>query len=155
MLVRPVVRLALLYGAGYLPLSAPIHCQDISTRQASALTTAFGPKLAVFFRLGMTPSQSAARSLSALTNTQFNTQTYTVGATSQLSNRLTNEFRIGLCARNVRSDRYVGCIWGCDSGRSCNGNRGCWIVESISDLLHINPRRRKFDSTDSAKLKQQ
>ncbi len=59
------------------------------------LDRTFGAELTVFFRFGTTPSDSGARSLSALSNTQVNAQTYTFGATRQLSSKLNNEFRLG------------------------------------------------------------
>ncbi len=36
-----------------------------------------------------------ARTLSSLSRTQFNTQTFTLGATFQQTSKLTNEFRLG------------------------------------------------------------
>lgn len=62
----------------------------------------FNPKLAAFFRLGYTPSSISSRVLSTLIEQHTNTTTYTLGATSSLSNNLTNEFRLGY-ARNDAS----------------------------------------------------
>lgn len=53
------------------------------------------PRLLVFFRFADTPSSTATRSLSSLAQRRVNTRTYTLGATSQLSNRFDNEFRLG------------------------------------------------------------
>jgi hypothetical protein len=55
----------------------------------------FFPKLSSFFRFSNTSSSTATRSESVLTSLKFNTRTYTLGATSQLSTALTNEFRLG------------------------------------------------------------
>lgn len=55
----------------------------------------FGPKLALFFRYGNTPSSSQSRPYFALTTTTSNTASFTLGASSQLSNTFTNEFRLG------------------------------------------------------------
>jgi len=54
------------------------------------------PKVVLFFRYGYTPSKVSTRNLSQLNVSSINTSTYTVGATSQLSTWLTNEFRLGL-----------------------------------------------------------
>jgi carboxypeptidase family protein/TonB-dependent receptor-like protein len=55
----------------------------------------FFPKLTMFFRYGDTPSKSSTRDFSSLTENHFNTRTYTIGATSQFSNRMSNDFRLG------------------------------------------------------------
>ncbi|MDP9051607.1 MAG: carboxypeptidase regulatory-like domain-containing protein [Acidobacteriota bacterium] len=53
------------------------------------------PKLALFFRANYTPSSTESRTLSSVTSQDVNTQTYTLGATSQLRSSLNNEFRLG------------------------------------------------------------
>jgi hypothetical protein len=53
------------------------------------------PKLALFFRYVDTPSSTSSRADFALATTKVKTATYTVGATSQFSNKLSNEFRLG------------------------------------------------------------
>ncbi len=73
------------------PYSLPSHIDSTSIR----LDQTFSSKLSLFFRFGDTPSSTASRYLSSVTQTRFNTQTYTLGATSQFSNRANNEFRIG------------------------------------------------------------
>ena len=55
----------------------------------------FGPKLVVFFRVGYTPSSTDSRPYFSRSTTAINAQTYTLGTTSQLSDRLSNEFRLG------------------------------------------------------------
>jgi hypothetical protein len=60
----------------------------------------FAPKLSLFFRYGETPSSTAVRALSSVTVTHIGTQTYTVGATSQLSNRYSNDLRLGYARTN-------------------------------------------------------
>jgi len=55
----------------------------------------FFPKLSSFFRFSNTSSSTATRSESVLTSLKFNTRTYTLGATSPLSQALINEFRLG------------------------------------------------------------
>jgi hypothetical protein len=61
----------------------------------------FGPKLAVFFRFGGTPSSTSGRSLAVVNQTKVNTYTYTLGATSQFSSRITNEFRLGYASSDA------------------------------------------------------
>ena len=53
------------------------------------------PKLSLFFRLGYAPSSTEKRALSDVTDSHADSQSYTFGATSQISNNLTNEFRLG------------------------------------------------------------
>lgn len=60
----------------------------------------FGPKLVVFFRAGDTPSSAEARPYFARSTTAINSQTYTFGASSQLTDRLSNEFRLGYARSN-------------------------------------------------------
>ena len=55
----------------------------------------FAPKLSLFFRFGDTPSSNSTRNLSSLSHNSINTQTYTLGATSQFSSKVNNEFRLG------------------------------------------------------------
>jgi len=53
------------------------------------------PKLALFFRYGITPSSTQSRSLSEVAQQQIRTSTYTFGATSHLSSKVDNELRLG------------------------------------------------------------
>ena len=59
----------------------------------------FGAKLSIFFRFADTPSSQSTRgnegSLSVLSQSRINTQTYTWGAVSQLSSTKNNDLRIG------------------------------------------------------------
>lgn len=55
----------------------------------------FSPKISAFVRYGITPSSSQAQQLSSLTTSQINTQIITIGVGTQLSNTMSNEFRIG------------------------------------------------------------
>jgi hypothetical protein len=61
------------------------------------------PKLSLFVRSGYTPSSSASRSNFALTSTNISSQNYTIGATSQISGKISDEFRLGF----ARSDAGV------------------------------------------------
>jgi len=76
--------------------SIPSQIDSTSIR----LDNTFSPKLAIFFRFGDTPSFTESRPLTALARTNINTQTYTLGATSQLSATTNNEFRLGYDRNN-------------------------------------------------------
>jgi carboxypeptidase family protein len=75
--------------------SVPSQIDSTSVR----LDHTFSPKLSLLFRFGDTPSSTQIRGLggasSVLTRTNVNTRTYTLGATSQLSSKANNEFRVG------------------------------------------------------------
>jgi hypothetical protein len=73
------------------PFSLPSSINSTSVR----LDRTFSPKLLIFFRVGNTTSSTESRPYFARTTTSINAQTYTVGVTSQFSNRFTNEFRLG------------------------------------------------------------
>ncbi len=73
------------------PYSLPSSIDSTSIRLDQVLS----PKFSVFFRFGDTPSSTAARPDFALATTTSNAQTYTLGATSQLSHSMTDEFRLG------------------------------------------------------------
>ena len=72
------------------------------------------PKLAIFFRIGYTPSSNTGRVLSTVTQTRVNGQDYTLGATSQLSSRMSNEFRLGYTRdesdQGVSLDAFGGAV---------------------------------------------
>jgi hypothetical protein len=85
------------------PYSLPSSINSTSIR----LDHIISPKLSVFFRFGDTPSSTAARPFFALDTTTSNVQTYTLGATSQLSHGMTDEFRLGY-ARSSSSN--IGAI---------------------------------------------
>jgi hypothetical protein len=55
----------------------------------------FTPAFSGFFRFADTPSSTSTRSLSVVTPSQMNTQTYTLGATYVLSRSATDQFRFG------------------------------------------------------------
>lgn len=63
--------------------------------------------LSAFFRFGDTPSFTQSRSLSALTTTSINTQTYTFGLTSQVSNAISNDLRVGYAEANSLSSERL------------------------------------------------
>ncbi|WP_353072013.1 TonB-dependent receptor [Tunturiibacter gelidoferens] len=79
------------------PYSLPGRIDSTSIRVDHTL----GPKLVLFFRFSDTPSSVSSRNLSSLSQTSLNTQTYTLGATSQLSERASNQFRLGYSRGNT------------------------------------------------------
>lgn len=60
----------------------------------------FSPKFSMFFRYGNTPSYSKTLQLSSLTDNQVRSQTFTLGVTTQLTARMSNDFRLGLIGNN-------------------------------------------------------
>ena len=70
------------------------------------------PKLSLFFRLGDTPSYTNGRVLSVVNKISSNNQNYTFGATAQLSNKASNELRIGYASsdssRGSTQDAFGG-----------------------------------------------
>jgi hypothetical protein len=81
------------------PYSLPSSIDSTSVR----LDHVLGPKLSIFFRFGDTISSTAIRHYFTLDTTTSNAYTYTLGATSQLSHDITDEFRLGY-ARSDSSD---------------------------------------------------
>lgn len=79
------------------PFSLPSSIDSTSIR----LDQTFTPKLAVFFRFAITPSSTSSRPFFARQTFQSNTQTYTLGTTSQLSSNMNNEFRLGYSSSNA------------------------------------------------------
>jgi hypothetical protein len=76
------------------------------------LDHAFGSGLALFFRAAYSPSSADTRSLSALTQLNFSTQTYTLGATSQWSKNISNDFRLGFARSDSRVDQTLDSFGG-------------------------------------------
>jgi hypothetical protein len=83
--------------------SLPSSIDSASFRFDQQLT----PKLKVFYRFGDTPSSTQSRSLSVLTITRQSSFTHTLGLTSNLSNALVNDFRIGYTANNGSSQNVI------------------------------------------------
>jgi Carboxypeptidase regulatory-like domain/TonB-dependent Receptor Plug Domain len=73
------------------PYSLPAQVDATSAR----LDHTAGPWLTLFFRFSDTPSYVQTRSLSVLTTQQLNSQTYTLGSSSKISNSAANEARLG------------------------------------------------------------
>jgi Carboxypeptidase regulatory-like domain len=81
----------------------------------------FSPKVSAFFRFGDTPSVSSSRLLSSLTQQHLNTQTYTLGVTTQLSQRIANEFRLGYANSNSNVSTTVDSFGGAEPAGLANG----------------------------------
>jgi hypothetical protein len=70
------------------------------------------PELALFFRVNYTPSSTTSRTLSSVTSQNVDTQSYTIGATSQFNPALSNAFRLEFAANSstlaTRLDSFGG-----------------------------------------------
>lgn len=71
--------------------SLPAQIDSSSLR----LDHTFSDKLNAFVRVAYTPTSSQTRNLSSVSSTDLDTLSYTVGATSQLSQKISNDFRLG------------------------------------------------------------
>jgi hypothetical protein len=77
-----------------------VYCCSLPARVDSAslrIDHTVSPGLSLFFRYGDTPSSSQTlQQLSSFTTARVHTQTFTFGATSQLSTTKSNDFRLGM-----------------------------------------------------------
>jgi len=95
-----------------LPYSLPSRIDSTSIR----FDQSFSPKLSLFFRFGDTPSSTESRPtfLSTVSQNRFNTQSYTLGAISQFSDRANNEFHVGYArtesANAITLDGFGGAV---------------------------------------------
>lgn len=84
------------------PFSVPSNIDSTSVRVDHMI----GPRLSLFFRFADTPTYAQTRGISgspsALTTTRLNTHTYTLGAISELSARINNDFRLGYATSDAR-----------------------------------------------------
>jgi hypothetical protein len=76
------------------PYSLPSRIDSTSVRFDQNLSS----KLSVFFRYAHTPSSTETRSLSVVSQSQFGNDSYTLGATSQISSQSNNDLRIGFAS---------------------------------------------------------
>ncbi len=84
-------------------ISPPSHLESTGIR----LDHSFSPRFTGFFRLSDSPSQSEARSLSSLSTIGVGVQTYTVGATAQLSATRSNDFKFGYATSASRLSTII------------------------------------------------
>jgi hypothetical protein len=108
----------IIFGASF-----PSHVNSASLR----VDHSFSPKLSTFFRYGNTPSAGRANQLSSVTRNQVNTQTFTFGATDQLSATRNNEFRLGYARSNASANTITETI-------SSSGGGGIVFVQPVGDL---------------------
>jgi hypothetical protein len=73
------------------PYTVPSQIDATSIR----LDHEFSSKLSTFFRFSDTPSTATSRTLSMIDKAESNSRTYTLGVTTQIQPRVTNEFRVG------------------------------------------------------------
>lgn len=100
------------YSSG---LSQFIHGYSLPSKidsTSARLDSTLSPRFHLFFRFSETPSSSNSRALSALTVTSFKTQTYTVGATSQITDKVANEFRIGYSRNDATTSSSIDSFGG-------------------------------------------
>ncbi len=69
--------------------------------------------MSAFFRFDYTPSVSHLRenNLSTLVHDYINTSTYTLGVTNQLSNNITNSFRLGFGRMHSSEYGIIDSFW--------------------------------------------
>jgi hypothetical protein len=83
--------------------SLPSQIDSTSIRLDHSITS----RMSVFFRLANTPSYAQARNLSAVSDTDVNSRTYTAGVTNQFSGRRSNEFRFGYVSSSSSINEYL------------------------------------------------
>ena len=83
--------------------SLPAQIDSTSLR----LDHTFSDKLNAFFRVAYTPTSSQTRNLSSVSSSDLDTLSYTAGATSQLSPRISNDFRLGYIRSRSAIDIYL------------------------------------------------
>ncbi|MEI9980291.1 MAG: TonB-dependent receptor [Edaphobacter sp.] len=76
--------------------SAPGSIDSTSAR----LDQVFTPRFSSFFRFSYNPSSLTSRVLSALTSSEINSTSYTFGSTYAITDKVTDEFRIGYTRGN-------------------------------------------------------
>ena len=79
--------------------SLPSSIDSTSVRLDAAVLA----RTTLFFRVGVTPSNTISRNLANVTTLQSNTYTYTLGANSNITSKIDNEFRLGYAANDVNS----------------------------------------------------
>jgi hypothetical protein len=90
------------------PFSLPSKIDSTSVRLDHSLTS----RHTLFFRFGDTPSSTSSRPYFSLERTRIDVQTYTLGATSQLSSKYDNEFRLGYDRSNSANQGTVDSFGG-------------------------------------------
>lgn len=83
------------YSSGLAQFIEPFSLPSSIDSGSGRVDQIFSSRFSAFFRFSETPSSTHSRVLSALTTTAVDNQSYTLGATKQLTNTATNEFRLG------------------------------------------------------------
>jgi hypothetical protein len=161
------------YGTCNTATTNPSLAQFISTSSLPSgidstsvrVDTATVPKTSLFFRLGITPSNTVSRVLANVNTLQSNTYTYTLGADTELSLRINNEFRLGYAANDVKSilslDKFGGAnpvnlaqAMGSGNPQTSEGSF-LIIISGIGDVGNLysytsQNRLRQWNITDTA-----
>lgn len=95
------------------------------------------PKLAIFFRVGDTPSSTDSRPYFARSTTAINAQTYTFGANSMFSARWNNEFRLGY-ARSNSSEMSESDSFGGATPTDLSAAMGAGSYAQVVPVIDIN-----------------
>jgi hypothetical protein len=90
------------------PYSLPSRVDSTSLR----IDHTISPKLSLFFRSAYTPSSTISRTLSNVTETRIATQTHTLGANSQLSHGIENQFRLGYARGDTEGNQTIDTFGG-------------------------------------------
>jgi len=102
------------YGNGFASFVQPYSLPSNIDSTGIRLDHTFSSKAATFFRFADTPSSSSTRNLSSINKISGKTLTYTFGITSQLSNSINNEFRLGYSdsesVQNSSLDNFGGAV---------------------------------------------
>lgn len=101
-------------------VSFPSHVNSSSVR----IDHTFSPKFSMFFRYGDTPSDGQANQLYSVTTYRAENQTFTYGATNQLSATRNNEFRLGYATDHVRANTITESVFADGGGLSFIGPTG-------------------------------
>lgn len=104
----------------YGSASAPSLAQFIQTyavpsridSTSARLDHQFNRRVSAFFRWGNTPSSTSSRTLSALNTLSVNTGTYTFGLSTQITDALTNDFRLGYAQADSVSSQALDSFGG-------------------------------------------
>ncbi|HEX4232656.1 MAG TPA: carboxypeptidase regulatory-like domain-containing protein [Bryobacteraceae bacterium] len=103
--------------------SSPSNFNSTSVR----IDQNFSPKLSVFFRFGDTPSKTQSQNESALSTTDSNSATSTLGVTSQFSSTLGNNFRLNYTTNTLANVAALNAFGGATPYKPCTGH-GCRLV---------------------------
>ncbi len=109
-------------------VSFPSHVNSSSVR----IDHAFSPRFSLFFRYGNTPSDGQASQLYSVTTYRAGNQTFTFGATNQLSATRNNEFRLGYATGDVRANTITESLF--DDG---GGFSGIGLIEGLNAALGV------------------